>query len=127
MIWEISQDVIGSNQPLLQAIAKEMTTSTGIAAQSYETPLHYSLQNNYPNPFNPTTNIQFTLPRAGYVTLKVYDVLGREIVTLTNGWREAGTNVVTFNASSSSIASGIYFYRLASGNFTQTKRCLVLK
>ncbi|HVN48945.1 MAG TPA: glycosyl hydrolase family 18 protein [Bacteroidota bacterium] len=127
MIWEISQDVIGSNQPLLQAIAKEMTTSTGIAAQSYETPLHYSLQNNYPNPFNPTTNIQFTLPRAGYVTLKVYDVLGREIVTLINGWREAGTNVVTFNASSSSIASGIYFYRLASGNFTQTKRCLVLK
>ncbi|NWG29452.1 MAG: T9SS type A sorting domain-containing protein [Ignavibacteriaceae bacterium] len=85
----------------------------------------YKLQQNYPNPFNPTTSISFSIPKNGFVTLKVYDILGKEVAELVNEIKEAGNYSVTFNASE--LPSGIYFYTLTSGNFTATKKLILLK
>jgi len=90
-----------------------------------ELPKEYKLYQNYPNPFNPSTTIKFQLPDDGIVTLKVYDILGREVATLVNEVRVAGTHDVTFDASQ--FASGVYIYRMQSGGFTDVKRILLLK
>jgi photosystem II stability/assembly factor-like uncharacterized protein len=84
-----------------------------------------SLFQNYPNPFNPTTVISYRLSAISNVTLKVYDVLGREVETLVNEKQYAGTHVVTFNASD--LSSGVYFYKLSAGNYTSTKKALLVK
>ena len=88
-------------------------------------PDQYSLSQNYPNPFNPSTMINFQIPVNGMVSLKVYDVLGREIGTLVNDSRPAGNYSVNFDATS--LSTGLYFYRLHSGNFTETKRMMLVK
>ncbi len=88
-------------------------------------PETYKLSQNYPNPFNPTTNIKFSIPTSGNVKLVVFDVLGREVTTLVNEMKTAGNYVVDFDASS--LSSGVYFYTLESGNFTQTKKMLLVK
>ena len=88
-------------------------------------PQQYSLSQNYPNPFNPSTKISFSLPLKESVTLKIYDVLGKEVMTLINGEKEPGNYEIEFNASS--LSSGMYFYRLKAGNFTETKRMMLLK
>ena len=85
----------------------------------------YSLSNNYPNPFNPTTNIEFQIADFGYATLKIYDVLGKEIKTLIKEDLAAGDYNVDFNASN--LPSGIYFYRLSVNNFSNTKKMVLLK
>ena len=88
-------------------------------------PTMFALDQNYPNPFNPSTVISFALPRELFVTLKVYDVLGRETATLVSERRAAGYYHERFNASS--LASGIYFYRLSTPNFTKVAKMLLLK
>ena len=88
-------------------------------------PKKYELSQNYPNPFNPVTNIQFDIPKEGFVTLKVYDILGREVRNIVNEFKQAGSYIVSFDGSA--LASGIYFYRLESGNFIQVKRMIILK
>jgi hypothetical protein len=80
---------------------------------------------NDPNPFNPVTTIEFQLPRAGRVTLVVYDLLGREVARLVDGTEESGFKSITFDASS--LASGIYLYRLRAGDFSQTRTMAVVK
>ena len=85
----------------------------------------FSLSQNYPNPFNPATQIQFSLPATGFVTLKVYDALGREVATLVNERKDAGTYGAMLNAAS--LSSGIYFYRFSAGPFVETKKMLLLK
>lgn len=85
----------------------------------------YSLFQNYPNPFNPSTVIQFEVPRSGFVTLKVYDVLGRLVRTLVNKVEQPGSYTVTFDAPD--LASGVYFYRLEAGTFTQTKKLMLIR
>ncbi len=97
---------------------KEDQTGTAIA----ET---FSLDQNYPNPFNPSTRISYSVQKAGLVTLKIYDVLGREVATLVNGFQQANSYSVSFNASG--LASGIYFYKLQAGNFVQTRKMMLLK
>jgi N,N-dimethylformamidase beta subunit-like, C-terminal/Putative Ig domain/Secretion system C-terminal sorting domain len=94
-----------------------------------EIPATYSLSQNYPNPFNPSTIIRFEIPRAGFVTLKIYDILGRLVATLINEEKPAGTYNVKFGATSinKGLSSGIYFYRINAGNFTQTKKLVFLK
>ena len=85
----------------------------------------YNLSQNYPNPFNPNTKISWQSPVAGHQTLKVFDVLGNEVATLVNEFRNAGSYEIEFNAST--LSSGIYFYRLSDGSFIQTKKMILIK
>jgi hypothetical protein len=93
--------------------------------ETEEIPTSFSLEQNFPNPFNPTTTIQFSLPQSGDVSLKIYNLLGEEIKTLADEYREAGKHSVQFNANS--LASGIYFYRLQAGSFIETKKMILIK
>jgi hypothetical protein len=88
-------------------------------------PTEYNLEQNYPNPFNPVTQITFDIPKNGFVTLKIYDVLGREITTLVNGVKNPGRYIVEFDGSQ--YSSGIYFYRLESDEFTDVKKMILIK
>ena len=87
--------------------------------------LLFELNQNYPNPFNPNTTIKYSIPNAGMVTLKVFDVLGKEVTTLVNEEKSAGSYSVNFNAAN--LPSGVYFYCLKSGGFVETKKLLLLK
>ena len=98
---------------------------TGNQNISNNIPNKYSLKQNYPNPFNPTTKISFDLPKQDFVTLKVYDVLGKEVAKLVNEQRNAGSYIIDFNASH--LSSGVYFYRIESGEFMQVKKMLLIK
>jgi hypothetical protein len=88
-------------------------------------PIEFILHQNYPNPFNPSTKISWQSPVSGHQTLKVYDVLGNEVASLVNEFRNAGSYEVDFNASS--LSSGIYFYKLQAGSFIQTKKMILIK
>jgi hypothetical protein len=88
-------------------------------------PVAYQLSQNYPNPFNPSTIIQYNLPNPGIVSLKIFDVLGREVITLVNEEQKAGVYKVSFDASK--LSSGVYFYRIQSGSFVSTKKMMLLK
>ena len=88
-------------------------------------PAKASLLQNYPNPFNPATEIQYSVARRQYVSIKIYDVLGREVATLVNDVQEPGFKSVRWDAEG--IPSGVYFYRLQSGRFVETKKMVVLK
>ena len=92
---------------------------------SYIAPKEFKLEQNFPNPFNPTTTIQYQLPVSSKVTLKIYDILGSEVKTLVNEEQEAGYKEVKFNASN--FASGIYIYRLQAGKHVSIKKMMVLK
>ena len=85
----------------------------------------YRLYQNYPNPFNPTTNIEFTIPKESLVSLKVYDILGKEITTLVNERKSEGNYTINFNATN--LPSGVYFYRMQAGSFVSTKKFVLLK
>ncbi|CAN5465320.1 hypothetical protein BH10BAC5_BH10BAC5_11880 [soil metagenome] len=99
--------------------------STGIGDPISFTPNKYELSQNYPNPFNPATKISFALPKQGLVTLKVYDMLGKEVAQLVNEIRTAGNYQIDFNASN--LSSGVYFYKLTAGEFTDVKRMMLVK
>lgn len=90
-----------------------------------ELPSGYTLKQNYPNPFNPTTNIEFTLKEAGHVTLKVYDMTGREVATLVNSNMNTGPHIATFDASN--LASGVYIYQLQANGVRLTNRMTLIK
>ncbi|MEO8665511.1 MAG: T9SS type A sorting domain-containing protein [Ignavibacteria bacterium] len=103
----------------------KMVNTTGISNVGTEVPNDYLLKQNFPNPFNPTTNINFSIPKSGFVTLKIYDVVGKEVATLVNEVKGAGSYIVGFNASS--LPSGAYFYRIESNSFVDTKKMLLIK
>jgi hypothetical protein len=88
-------------------------------------PSSYSLNMAYPNPFNPSANIGFTVPERALVKLTVYDVTGVEVSTLVNGWMEAGTHTAVFDGSG--LASGVYFYRLTAGDFQAVNKMMLVK
>ena len=90
-----------------------------------EIPKYFCLNQNYPNPFNPTTNIKFSIVNSGDVKLVVYDILGREVRTLVNESLKPGTYETAFDAST--LNSGVYFYKLVTGNFTETKKMILIK
>jgi photosystem II stability/assembly factor-like uncharacterized protein len=89
------------------------------------TPTSFSLKQNYPNPFNPTTTLSFAIPSSSFVTLKVFDVLGREVATLVNETKAAGIHFVDWNAVGH--PSGLYFYRLSANGITELKKMMLLK
>jgi hypothetical protein len=104
--------------------------ATGIKNEIVSLPESFSLEQNYPNPFNPTTNIKYSIPSAGtslmkFVQLKVYDILGNEVVTLVNEEKQAGRYEVKFDGSG--LSSGIYLYKLTAGDFSQVRKLVLLK
>ncbi len=104
---------------------RPLSEMTGVKLGMNEIPEMYSLTQNYPNPFNPSTTISFDLPSRSYVTLKVFDIIGREVSTIVSGEFQAGSYTRQWNAAK--MASGVYFYRLTAGNFVNTKKLLLLK
>ncbi len=88
-------------------------------------PTEFALGQNYPNPFNPTSTINYDLPIDAHITLKVYDVLGKEVATLVDGFVEAGYHRETLDASQ--LSSGVYFYRIQAGGFVSTRKLLLLR
>lgn len=102
--------VEGSLRNDLVGIADSETIPTGIKIERHTVPASFALFQNYPNPFNPTTNIEFQIADAGFVTLKVYDVLGRRVATLVDEVEQPGSHEVQFDGSH--LASGVYFYRI---------------
>ena len=97
----------------------------GIQNISSEIPSSFSLSQNYPNPFNPVTNLEFGISDLGFVSLEVYDVLGKEVAMLVNEKLSPGKYKVEFDGSG--FSSGVYFYRLTAGDFTETKRMMLVK
>jgi GH35 family endo-1,4-beta-xylanase len=98
---------------------------TGVSHESMTTPKEFSLGQNYPNPFNPSTTIRFTLPKTVFVSLKVYDVAGREAATLLSGETPAGSYAMEWNALN--VPSGTYFYRLQAGTFVATRKLMLVR
>jgi len=103
----------------------ENTSVVSVESISNDIPTEFSLSQNYPNPFNPSTKIKFQNADVKFVSLKVYDLLGREIATLVNEEKPVGIYEVKFDAVG--LQSGIYFYRLQAGSFIETKKMLLLK
>jgi hypothetical protein len=103
---------------------------TSVHRDGLNTPDKIALSQNYPNPFNPSTTIRFLLPQREFVTLEVFDILGRKVATLVNEWKEAGTYSTTLDTRNSPFvisSSGVYFYRLQVGGFVETKKLMFLK
>jgi hypothetical protein len=100
-------------------------TLTGLQSTGVGIPKEVVLSQNFPNPFNPSTTIKYELPKSAMVRLNVFDMLGREVSVIVNERRDAGVHEVKFDGAN--LASGVYFYRLQAGDFTQTKRLLILK
>lgn len=99
--------------------------TSGVETGKNPGPDKYSLEQNYPNPFNPSTNITFSLPKSQFVSLRLYDILGNEAAVLVNGYKEAGTYTVHYDASN--LPSGIYIYTIRAGQFTDSKKLLLFK
>jgi ligand-binding sensor domain-containing protein len=98
---------------------------TTVKGNEDQVPAQFRLDQNYPNPLNPSTTINYSIPKAGQVTLKVYDVLGKEVATLVNEEESSGNYHIVFNANK--LASGVYFYRLSAGNSVITKKLILMK
>ena len=109
----------------MQGWGIKFTTATGINPVSGTIPDKYSLEQNYPNPFNPSTSIKFGIKKDGFVSLKIYDLTGREVAALVSGTLRAGSYSVDWNASG--LSSGVYFYKLEAGEFTDVKRMALVK
>ena len=123
------------NSPTPTVTSPSPTTSTGgtvtticvigIQPISNEIPASFSLSQNYPNPFNPNTKIRFDVPKSEFITMKIFDALGRELTTLINEQLQPGTYEAEFNGAS--YPSGVYFYKIISGNNTETKKMILVK
>ncbi len=119
-------DGASGDSGVLRAWCIQLTYQTLVGGiGTIEIPNYYSLAQNYPNPFNPSTSIKFSVPKPSNVTLKIYDVLGKEVATLVNEMKQPGFHTVDFNASH--LASGIYFYRIDAGDFSSVKKMMLVK
>lgn len=113
---------VGDKGTIIKTITGVVTDASN---SNIAVPEKYSISQNYPNPFNPTTKISFSLPKEGFVSLKVYDVVGRMVKELVSETKAPGSYSVTFDASN--FSSGIYFYRIETSNFIDTKRMVLVK
>jgi hypothetical protein len=114
--------IIGvSGQPCVSAFYSQLVTGVG----EQRMPVEFALRQNYPNPFNPSTRIRFQLSTTSFVTLRVFDVMGREVATLVNEERKAGSYERVFDGNT--LAGGVYFYRLVAGGFVATNKMVLLK
>jgi hypothetical protein len=102
-------------------------TKTLGVTQTSNAPHRYELLQNYPNPFNPSTQIKYSIEKSGLVSLRVFDLLGREVANLVNTFQQAGSYAVTFNPASRALSSGVYFYRLEAGSFVSVHKMILMK
>jgi hypothetical protein len=114
----------GHDSPLRWDSASVTIIITDIG-ESNLNPTEFILYSNYPNPFNPSTTIRYSIPEASFISVKIYDELGKEVSSLVNETKSAGTYEVEFSASK--LSSGIYYYTLQAGSFTQTKKMILIK
>ncbi|WP_304130179.1 T9SS type A sorting domain-containing protein [Ignavibacterium album] len=115
-------------EQILQAYENNFPVIVSVDNKFSELPTEFELNQNYPNPFNPNTSIQFAIGSRQFVTLKVYDILGNEVATLVNEYREAGRYKVEFNVGQTiSLSSGVYIYKLTAGSFISSKKMLLIK
>lgn len=131
-VWRLRiTDLYNGNTGYLYSWGLRFNNSTGVEENYSDIiPNEYVLEQNYPNPFNPTTTIRFAIPSESNVRLKVYDILGNEVATLVNDVKQAGSYTLTWdgeNNTGNKISSGVYFYRLETGNFVDVKKMLFLK
>ena len=101
------------------------TTGVRTSIESNSLPINYYLFQNFPNPFNPSTEIQYALPEASFVTLEVFNSLGQKVTQLVNNYKSAGFYKETFDASS--LSSGVYLYKLTTASYTKTNKMLLIK
>ena len=116
-----------ANGSSLAAALSLNTVTTGISGSIRAVAKDYHLSQNYPNPFNPETMILYTLAKSGFASIKVYDVLGREVAVLVDEYKAADTYKLTFNASALGLPSGVYFYTLVTSGYTQTRKMILVK
>jgi hypothetical protein len=126
-LWDIELSSGASLSNTIVPIRAEFLVSSSPVATDdvSEVPEQVMLQQNFPNPFNPTTTIRYSLPQSGPVTLAVYDLLGRQVTTLVDGVQPAGAHTVTLDAGQ--WASGLYFYTLQANGQRQTRRMVLVK
>ncbi|MCG6913679.1 endo-1,4-beta-xylanase [bacterium BMS3Abin03] len=128
-IWQTTCYLVRSNgtaRPALWWLAQYIKDHpVGVSETASGLPSEYKLEQNFPNPFNPTTNIRYSIIKTTKVVLKIFDILGREVQTLVNSEQAPGQYIVKFDAQN--LASGIYFYQINAGNFTATKKLMLLK
>ncbi len=121
-----SGKIIGSDtQTGLYVIKTTFNITVGLNNNNNSVPKSYSLKQNFPNPFNPSTTIQFDSPKGGHVRLAVYDALGKQVALLADGYEDAGSHIVSYDASR--LATGIYFYRLEADGFAESKKMVLAK
>ncbi len=120
----ITVNLFATESEAVSTVGTLSSTATDVKDNN-NLPAEYKLEQNHPNPFNPTTTISYALPEGGNVIIKIYDINGNEIKTLINKAQNAGYYNVTFDASN--LSSGLYFYSIISGNFIATKKMMLLK
>ena len=120
--FHVSEYLVGA---IIDGVVYGDTNVVSVEKAEDETPRHFSLSQNYPNPFNPSTTIRFDLPKATFVTLKIYNLLGEELETLLQEYRLAGFHKIHWTAEG--LSSGHYFYRLQTGEFIDTKKFILIK
>ena len=123
-IYEQAEDIlIGC---VIDGIVYGDTTTVGIDDEE-ELPTEFVLYQNYPNPFNPITKIKYSIPQSGNIQIKAYNILGSELATLVNEYKQAGTYEVEFNASAMGLPSGVYIYSMRVNDFMQNRKMILLK
>ncbi len=120
--FHVSEYLVGA---IIDGVVYGDTNVVSVEEAKNETPRHFSLSQNYPNPFNPSTTIRFDLPKATFVTLKIYNLLGEELETLVQEYRLAGLHKIRWTAEG--LSNGHYFYRLQAGEFVDTKKFILIK
>ena len=95
--------------------------------ENHSSPTEFRLYDNYPNPFNPSTNIKYTIPQTSFVSIKVYNILGKQVAEPVNEYLNSGTYTLNFNSAQYNLSSGVYFYTIKAGNFTSTKKIILTK
>ncbi|MBL7075458.1 T9SS type A sorting domain-containing protein, partial [candidate division KSB1 bacterium] len=121
----ILQRLRWNEEPVMEDVATATLGVLGINDNLADIPTEFALYQNYPNPFNPITTIKYGLPKGSKVTLKVFDILGREVATLVNEHQAAGYQQVSWDATGHS--SGIYFYQIQAGDFQKIRKMILLK
>ena len=126
IIWEITQDFMADgSQPLLETIHEEINEPVNIDLAKSPEPKKYKLFNNYPNPFNASTKIDFRLKKATKVQVNIYNIKGELVQSLIDGYKPAGFHSLSWNASE--LPSGVYFYKIKTNNFSAVKKCILIK